>query len=271
MQKLLHTLFKGLIGWFFIAHCAIVVSAQMRSDSLLSHAHRLPQLCFEVGETVHYDVQYQWGLLKLTAGRVCFQVLQSPEEKVRGQYHFRSVGTTVPRYDWLFSVRDTFQSWVQMPQFEPLRYKRLTHEGDYHVNNSLVFAPPNIYVEQQNSKEGKQSISLAYAKNLFDLQTAVYFVRQLDFEQLPLGQAFYLHIIIDGTAYKMPITNVGIEHIKHSKKTYKCYHLITDVIEGSIFKAHQKIDIWLSADNHRIPIKVEAPIIIGRVKAVLRE
>ncbi len=228
-------------------------------------------LVFEVGEEVHYDILYKWGFLKIKAGRVCFQVQQTRQQQVDSIYHLRSTGVSLPRYDWIFQVRDTFESWVSMPAFEPLRYRRSTHEGDYHVNNSLVFESPYIVSQRQNTHTTLQIDSIAYAADRLDLQTAVYFVRQIDFSNFTPQDTLPLHIIIDGQPYTMSIQHLGIETIKQSGQKYDCYHLVTNVIEGSIFKANQKIDIWLSADNRHIPIKVEAPIIIGRVKAELVE
>ncbi len=228
-------------------------------------------LVFEVGEEVSYDVIYTWGFLKIKAGKVCFQVQQTRQQQIDSIYHLRSTGVSLPRYDWIFQVRDTFESWVYMPDFKPLRYRRSTHEGDYHVNNSLVFEPPYIVSRRQNSHTPLQIDSIAYAADRFDLQTAVYFVRQIDFANITPQDTLSLHIIIDGQPYTMSVQNLGVETITLIDKKYDCYHLVTNVIEGSIFKANQKINIWLSADNRHIPIKVEAPIIIGRVKAVLVE
>ncbi len=253
-----------------VLFCAVFLYGQV-AHAQDSARQRFNSLVFAVGEEVHYDVLYTWGFLKIKAGKVQFKVQQTPQQQADSIYHLKSIGVSLPRYDWVFQVRDTFESWVQMPAFKPLRYHRSTHEGDYHVNNSLQFEPPYIISHRQNSRTTLQVDSMAYVSDRFDLQTAVYFVRQVDFSKFTPQDTLSLHIIIDGKPYNMSIQNLGVETIQQKGKKHDCYHLLTDVIEGSIFKAHQKINIWLSADNKRIPIQVEAPIIVGRVKAVLAE
>lgn len=228
-------------------------------------------MAFAPGEQVDYDVIYHWGFLKVKAGGVRFRVMQTAAEKQQGLFHFRSVGHSLARYDWLYRVRDTFQSWAYVPPMRPYRYSRSTHEGSYHVNNSLQFDAGHIVSRTFNSKDSLQhGDTLAYSPHVFDLQTAVYLVRQLCLHKLIGDTTFSMQVIMDGKQYAMPVRNLGIDTIVLHKRSYACYHIVTDVIEGSIFKAHEQIDIWLSADARRIPILVEAPILVGRVKAVLR-
>ncbi len=250
--------------------CAVSVYGQVARAQALA-LEKIDSLVFEVGEQVEYNVLYTFGFLKIKAGKVHFEVQQTAQEHTDSVYHLRSIGVSLPRYDWIFQVRDTFESWMKMSDFTSLRYKRSTHEGDYHVNNSLLFNPPYIVSHRQNSRTALQIDSIPYATDIFDLQTAIYFVRQVNFSKFTSQDTLSLHIIIDGQPYTMSIQNLGVDIIQKNGRKYDCYHLVTNVIEGSIFKANQKIDIWLSADNKRIPIKVEAPIIIGRVKVELLE
>lgn len=253
-----------------VLFCAVFLYGQVAHAQNLA-PEKLDSLVFAVGEEVHYDVLYTWGFLQIKAGKVQFKVQQTPQQQADSIYHLKSIGLSLPRYDWIFQVRDTFESWVQMPAFKPLYYRRSTHEGNYSVQNSLQLEPPYIISHRQNSRTALQVDSMAYVSDRFDLQTAVYFVRQIDFSKLKKQDIVRLNVIIDGKPYNMSIQNMGVETVQQKGKKYDCYHLVTNVIEGSIFKAHQKIDIWLSADNQRIPIKVEAPIIVGRVHVELDE
>ncbi len=253
-----------------VLFCAVFLYGQVAHAQNLA-PEKLDSLVFAVGEEVHYDVLYTWGFLQIKAGKVQFKVQQTPQQQADSIYHLKSIGLSLPRYDWIFQVRDTFESWVQMPAFKPLYYRRSTHEGNYSVQNSLQLEPPYIISHRQNSRTALQVDSMAYVSDRFDLQTAVYFVRQIDFSRLKEQDIVSLNVIIDGTPYNMSIQNLGLETVKQKGEKYDCYHLVTDVIEGSIFKPHQKIDIWLSADKQRIPIKVEAPIIVGRVHVELDE
>ncbi|NOR86216.1 MAG: DUF3108 domain-containing protein, partial [Bacteroidales bacterium] len=184
-----------------------------------------------------------------------------------------SSGNSKPKYDWIYKVRDSFQSKVSIENFQPLYYERNTSEGKYQVNNKIFFQEKEelILMELDNNEEGFRQISLAYQTGILDLQTAVYYARMLNFEDARMGDGYDFNIIIDGKPYSIPIRYEGKELIHLKNKSYSCYRISTQVIEGTIFKSGQTILVWVSDDGKQIPVKVVAPIIVGRVKAELVE
>jgi hypothetical protein len=47
-------------------------------------------------------------------------------------------------------------------------------------------------------------------------------------------------------------------------------HLIRpQVVSGHFFDKDTRMDIYLSADKNRIPLMIESPVSVGKVKAVL--
>lgn len=41
------------------------------------------------------------------------------------------------------------------------------------------------------------------------------------------------------------------------------------LVEGEVFKGGENMKIWLSKDEYRLPLMVEAKILVGSVKAIL--
>lgn len=227
---------------------------------------------FQSGEIGTYDVIYEWGIIELHAGIVEFSV-DSSHKNNEAIYHFQGTGNSVPKYDWVYKIRDTFRSQVKAVNFQPLYYRRNTFEGNYQVNNETFFQPEEsrILMHLDNSEKGFRQRSLPYDSNILDLQTAVYFARLLNFKNASMGDEFTFNIIVDGEPYLIPIRYEGKELVHISKEdSYTCFRISTQVIEGTIFKSHQTIKIWVSDDGKQVPIKVEAPIIVGKVKAELK-
>jgi len=228
---------------------------------------------FQYGEEGEYDAIYQWGFIKIRAGTVIFRVDSTYEDGI-SYYQFSSTGISKNKYDWIYSIRDTFMSKVRIYDFQPIYYQRHTNEGDYSVYNETFFNEEQemISMRLDNSKEGFRQKTLPYQKGMLDLQTAVYFARLLNFENARIGDGFQFNIIIDGEAFSIPITYEGTETIELQKnQPISCYKISTHVIEGTIFKSGQSIDIWVKDDGSQVPVKVEAPIIIGNIKAELVE
>jgi hypothetical protein len=226
---------------------------------------------FDADEEIRYKALYKWGFFKFKAGEVVFSVDTITFNGTKC-YHLKGIGNSLPAYDWIFRVRDTFQSMVEIKNFQPLFYKRNTNEGNYHAYNLSYFdyKKDSIFLKLFNSNLLDTShMVLKLEKNIYDLQTAVYFARKLDFSSAQLDEQFTFNIIIDGILYPISIRYEGLETINVGTNPYQCYKISTEVIEGTIFKENQRINIWVLNDGSQIPIRVEAPIIIGQVKAEL--
>jgi len=242
-------------------------------SSAYSQITILDKYPFSNNEEVVYDAVYKWGLIEIHAGTVNFHVDSLQEDGI-SIYHFQSTGITKSKYDWIFKIRDTFQSKVRTEGFKPQYYQRNTLERDYQVNNEIYFQENEgrIYMQLENNKEGIRQKIIPYSTKLLDLQTAVYYARLLNFKEAQMGDTFRFDIIIDGQNYTIPIRYEGKELVYLSNgKNYSCYRISTQVIEGTIFKSGQTIKVWVSDDGRQIPVKVDAPIIIGQVMAVLVE
>lgn len=252
---------KKTISIFFFALAPLLLLSQIKVSENRS---------FEEGEKINYHAIYKWGFIEIKAGLVEFSVEKVVQDN-EPCYHFKSIGNSIPRYDWIFKVRDTFQSVVRIRDFQPLFYERHTSEGGYEVLNRTFFEEENelISMELNNSEEDSSIKTIPLEKGLLDLQTAVYFARLLDFSQANMGEEYHFNILIDGEYYKIPIRYDGLENIELNGKQYPCFKISTEVIEGTIFRSNQRIDIWVTNDDKQIPVLVEAPIIVGRVKAEL--
>lgn len=228
---------------------------------------------FPFGEKLSYSAYYHWGLFWLEAGEVRFQVdtLCSNTDTL---IQMQSFGKTLPKYEWLYRVRDTFSSLASYPKMEPISFLRANYEGKDWVRNRYRFLYKSDQISRDmlsRSTERKiDTISLS-DKNVLDIQTAVYYARMWPLENASQGDVRILKLLMSGEVYKIPLTYKGVVSVKHKNgKTYRCYHLTTEVVEGMIFKANQQIDIYVSADKYRIPLLVKAPILVGQVEGYLK-
>lgn len=79
-------------------------------------------------------------------------------------------------------------------------------------------------------------------------------------------------MIIDGELHNLYIRYLGIEIIKNRDgKWYRCLKFSPLLVKGTIFESGEGMTVWVTDDLNRLPIIVEAKILVGSVKAVFYE
>ena len=224
---------------------------------------------FQSGEELYYDVVYNWGFLWVEAGKVDFKV---HKERLDGRevFHFESAGKSLEKYDWFFKVRDYYDSWAEMTDLKPIKYSRNTSEGKQKADNKYWFdyKQQKIYTNSWNSQRERKLDTLHLFPCLFDIMTAVYYVRTLDLSNYKINEKIPLSMIVDDEIFKLYGRYLGEETIKmREKKEYKCLKFSISLVEGTMFKGGEDLEVWVTNDNNRIPILIEAKILVGVVKA----
>lgn len=228
---------------------------------------------FNAGEKISYDAAYNWGFIWINAGNVQFEVNETKyaENEV---YHFNSYGSSIQSYDWLFKVRDYFQSYARKEDLAPLFFDRNTYEGGHIVHNRFTFDYKEqlIYSQTENSKKPYAEDTLELQQNIYDVISGVYYIRNLDFDKYEINDTIPIRMIIDNEIFDLYIRYLGKEIIKtHNKQKFNTIKFSALLIEGTIFSGGEDLFVWVSDDMNRIPILVEAKILIGSVKATIRE
>lgn len=229
-------------------------------------------MAFGAGERLTYEVAYNWGMIWVDAGEVIFKT-DTIWEGNQHVYFFDSYGESYKFYDWFYKVRDRFQSVVASDNFQPVWFTRNTREGGYVVNNRYdYFWDQNIVISQTENSEKELSVdTLDLRPCTFDVLSAIYYARSFDFEILELGQKVPIHFVIDGEFHELYIRYLGREIKKNRDgKSYDCIKFSAMLVEGTIFKGGEDMVVWVTADENKVPIMVEAKILIGSVKAYLK-
>lgn len=230
---------------------------------------QLNNLPFQHGEKLQYRVSYNWEFIWVDAGKVEFEVTEISFDG-RPAFHFKSFGRSLTAYDWIYKVRDSFESVADAEILRPIWYLRNTSEGSYKVNNRLDFDAEKgmIISTSENTRQTISCDTLNYDPSIFDLQTAVYYARSLNFAKLIEGDKIPIPVIIDREVYDLHGKYHGIELIQnYDGEIYRCYHFSATLVGGTIFNEGETADIWVTCDKNKIPILVEAKILVGSVKA----
>lgn len=104
-----------------------------------------------------------------------------------------------------------------------------------------------------------------------DILAMIYAVRVQHFEDLMPGSTLPINVILDTKKYNLNLVYYGTKEDKkiHKIGRYNTYHLSPETIAGTVFKENDRMNIWASADQNKIPLLIESPVSVGSVKAIL--
>lgn len=228
-------------------------------------------LPFREGEEINYTVYYNWGFIWLNAGWVTFAVKPKiyQEQEV---YHLDAFGSSHKSYDWLYKVRDNYQSYIEKEKIRPLWFHRQNYEGGYVVDNKYFFDwdSSRVITFTENSKKPFTEDTLDIPECTLDVLSLIYFFRSVDISGMKENDTIPVISIIDSEIYNLYIRYLGEEEIEDKKgNTFKCVKFSALLVEGTIFKGGEDLTVWITNDRNKVPVLVEAKILVGSVKAYL--
>lgn len=224
---------------------------------------------FNSGEELYYKVVYNWSFIWMDAGKVSFKANKEylNERKV---YHFTGKGSSLKKYDWFFKVRDYYDSWAEIYDLKPIKYIRNTSEGKQKTDNKYWFdySKKQVYTDTQGTGRSQKLDTLKLVPCVFDIMTAVYYVRTLDLAKYKLNDKISLTMIVDNEIFHLYGLYLGKETITtRDKKKFKSLKFRIKLVAGTMFKGGEDLTVWITDDNNRVPLLVEAKVIVGSVKA----
>jgi len=214
---------------------------------------------FGLGETLNYNV----GMGAVKAGTGFIKVMPEPSIVFgRKCYEVRFGASSLKSLDWLYKVRDEYTSWIDINSIFSWKFKQKIREGKYKHDFQAVF-------DQSKNIAVTKDTTIRVEPNIQDIISAFMYVRTLDLKKFPKDSSIYLRNFWKDSTYKLAVKVVRRETIKVPAGKFKCVVVEPTILGGGLFKNEEKIWIWLSDDDRKIPVKVGTKILIGYVGAEL--
>ncbi len=213
---------------------------------------------FAQGERVTFKVFYSVIGIYVDAGTAHFAVAREQYNN-RPVYHVVANGFSNPRYDWIFKVRDRYESYMDTGTLRPYRFVRDVQEGGYKKQEDVKFNDPSGTAV---STRGEFQVPAC----IQDVISAVYHARNLDFDHYKSGEKIPFSMFIDDKTYHLYIRYMGKEEIRTKYGRFRAIKLKPMLIRGNAFSGGEKMTLWVSDDPNHIPLRIESPISVGSVK-----
>ena len=218
----------------------------------------LPEPAFKDGERITFTVFYNVIGMYVNAGTAVFTTNLRRYNNTMA-YHVVAEGVTNRKYDWIFKVRDRYESYFDTDKFRSLKFERKIHEGDFKHHEVILFNRKNHTAFSRN-KVYKTPPSV------MDVINAVYYARNIDYDAYRPGDKISLDIFLDGEVYNTYIRYLGKEVVKTKYGKFNAIKLRPMLIRGSVFDGGEKMTLWVTDDANHIPVRAESPISVGSIK-----
>ncbi len=222
-------------------------------------AQSLPYLkepTFKTGEKLKYKLRY--GFISAATGTLTVQDSKY-DFGSKEVMHLSAFGQTSGAFSKFYTVKNQYDSYINKENFLPYLYTENIKENNYRRIEYATF--------EHKTKEvkGKKGTFKSPTVQTFDLVSAYYFSRNLDFSTLKSGDKFKISYFLNDEIAQLGVEYIGIEKIKSVLGELECIKLSPEISPGRIFKKNSRLYLWVTNDGNRIPVKAQVDILIGSI------
>ena len=247
---------KALLVFLFIATASFNTSstAPIKSDA------------FTVGEWFQFRIHY--GLIN--AGYAELEVKEAVKNNKK-VFHAKGYGYTTGMTKFFFKVEDDYQSYFDKETGNPYQFVRKINEGGYTKNQEGFFDQLNKKILVKDYKR-KTEKTFDIPANAQDILSSFYYLRNHPtVDKLKVGESVNIDMFFDDETTKFKLKFIGREDLKTKFGVISTMKFRPYVQAGRVFKEEESLTVWISDDKNKLPLKVQASLAVGSLKAELEK
>jgi hypothetical protein len=244
----------------FIFLTAFILSSTLAGIELAAQDNfrKIENKAFKEGEKLTFDVKYGF----VTAGIATMHVQKIKRISGRNAYMIAFDVNTVPSFDWIYKVRDHYETYLDVEGLFPWRFEQHIREGSFSRDFSAYFDH-----RKKKAKTSKGEFDIPVYVN--DILSAFYIARTFDYSKMKENDLIPMKNFYKDKVYDLNIKYLGKERITVDAGTFDCIVVEPLVQEGGLFKSEGSIVIWLTDDDLKVPVKVKTKVVVGSIDAEL--
>ncbi len=219
---------------------------------------------FKAGEYFKFQVSYGF----INAG---IATLELKETTYNGKsvYHAKGDGHTTGLSKTFFKVKDDYQSYFDKTTGQPYRFIRKINEGGYTKNQEgfINYTTNTVLLKDYKAKTEK---TYNVNSKIQDVISSFYYLRNHDkLDNIKAGETIQIDMFFDDEIFKFKLKFMGYEKIKTKFGTINSMKFRPYVMSGRVFKEEESLTLWVSNDENKVPLKIQASLLVGSLKAEL--
>ena len=211
---------------------------------------------FKAGESLTYKVYYSLAGMSAAAGEATFN---TSFEKFQGKDCYHVVAEGKSYHDFLFKVRDKYESYFDTSTLQPYKFIRDVNEGGYKTYENVTFVK-SAHTAITNS--GVYPVEDC----IQDVLSATFYARNIDFNNHKPGDKIYFAMFLDRQVYHLYVRYLGKETIRTRYAKFRTIKFKPLLVKGTMFEGGEKMTVWVTDDPNHIAVRVESPIVVGKVQ-----
>ena len=227
--------------------------------SLMISAMCIAQESFYTGEELNYKISYSI----FTIGKA--SVVVEDREEVNDEYKIVARGETTGLVGVFSKISDEWGAHVNKRSLQPTYAYRRIREGKYKRDEDVDFDSTKIVLNEWSFSAGKYKDPVVYnsPSRVFEFLSGMLYVRSLDLTNFQEGQRVAFKAFFEGKFYDFQVEYQGKERIRTKLGKINAIKLVPIMPDNSIFDGEDSVEIWISDDENKIPLKVVADMFIG--------
>lgn len=220
---------------------------------------------YNPGEQIEYRVHYGF----FNAGEAIMR-LSDKYFLVNNKPCFRSeiIGNSKGAFESIVRIRNVWGSYFDTLSFMPQKSFRSIAENKYRRREEVYFDYENKLATIRVENKPDQSIGIL--PTVQDMVSGYYFLRLQEYEDLKKNDTIKMMGIFEDKTYNFKILYLGKTEIKTKFGKTKAFVISPIMPPNNLFKGKNPIKMWISDDQNRIPLKIEAELLLGSLDMDIR-
>jgi hypothetical protein len=226
----------------------------------------LPNSAFRAGEKLSFVLK--WGVI--VGGRSSLAVKDIQTIQGRPAYHIVTEARTSGVADAFYKTRDRNETWLDTQSLATVRYEKHIREGKFKLEAIVDLDQANHRFKSYSERLDKGTTTFTEGPvppYVMDVLGSLYYVRTMPFT---VGQSFVMDVFDGKKIWPLVVHVKKREKVKVPAGKFDCYRVEPVLREPGIFiNKGKKLEVWMTADERRMPVMMRSEVAIGHVAAEL--
>jgi hypothetical protein len=167
-------------------------------------------------------------------------------------------------------IKNQFYSWIDFSMVAPKKFQAYIKGRSNNINEIIEFNQGTQKATIYDPTQPEKKTTLSISPNSQDALSGFYFIRNLDFEKMPLKTIFSMSIVADNKVTPVEFQYLGKKSITTvalgTKEAYILMPILRDVkgFQGG------SVRLSISADGNQVPLKLLAKTDKGFISVELK-
>jgi len=232
---------------------SIITPISMHAEEALplSKQPTLNSSPFKIGERLTFKAK----VLGIPAGWQILQTLSVERIDGRDVIHVKSTSQTNDFFSKIYYFRDSRESYIDPETFRPILYKKEIVDRKFRAHVEIDFDPDDGIAVM---KEKGKTVRVEVPPDVQDELSMLFLVRAKAVEP---GKLYTFPLLLRKGVQTITVRVTGVETVK----------TVLGKVRTIVLSSSSGHKLWLTDDERRIPVRIEARTKLGRIVGVLEK